>query len=109
MQYMFDHPLGDMDLTILYTKHSPLSWAPSTVGVYLALRTFMKGLALILIFPIIARVTNHSTPDKDMIWAELGIFSTIAGYTTMALARSTGLMMSGNNLLKYTSKICVIT
>eukprot|EP00057_Strongylocentrotus_purpuratus_P015524 XP_011669998.1 PREDICTED: proton-coupled folate transporter [Strongylocentrotus purpuratus] len=85
---------GDMDLTILYTKHSPLSWAPSTVGVYLALRTFMKGLALILIFPIIARVTNHSTPDKDMIWAELGIFSTIAGYTTMALAKSTGLMMS---------------
>lgn len=85
---------GDMDLTILYTKHTPLSWPPSTVGVYLALRTFMKGVALVIVVPIIAKVTNHSTPDRDMVWAELGLLSTIAGYTTMALAKSTQLMMS---------------
>ncbi|XP_063957841.1 proton-coupled folate transporter-like [Lytechinus pictus] len=85
---------GDMDLTILYTKHSPLSWPPSTVGVYLALRTALKGVALILVVPIIAKVTNHSTPDRDMMWAELGILSTIAGYTTMAVAKTTGVMMS---------------
>ncbi|XP_071506232.1 proton-coupled folate transporter-like [Diadema antillarum] len=85
---------GDMDLTILYTKHSPLSWPPSTTGIYLALRTIMKGVALVFVMPIIAKLTNHSTPDRDMVWAELGLISTIAGYVTMAVAKSTGLMMS---------------
>ena len=86
---------GDMDLTILYTKHSPLSWLPSTIGIYLALRTAMKGLALVAVVPFLAKMTTHSTPDKDMRWAELALISTVAGYATMALARSTALMMSG--------------
>ncbi|XP_072031978.1 lysosomal proton-coupled steroid conjugate and bile acid symporter SLC46A3-like isoform X2 [Amphiura filiformis] len=84
---------GELDLTVLFTKHQPLSWNPSLLGIYLAVKNICKGVVLIVGLPVYFHIRGKKEPQRDIILAQLGIVSGIAALVMISFAKTTAVMM----------------
>ncbi|XP_071962867.1 lysosomal proton-coupled steroid conjugate and bile acid symporter SLC46A3-like [Antedon mediterranea] len=84
---------GDMELTVLYTKHTPLSWSTFTIAVYMALRNIARAAALLITMPLLFHFKSQRTQDNDFNLTIVGLASNMSGYIMIAMAKSTAVMM----------------
>ncbi|XP_038074989.1 proton-coupled folate transporter-like [Patiria miniata] len=85
---------GEMDLLVLFTKHSPLSWDVSTIGIFMALKNTMKGVVLIALLPLMFRcIGKERVIHRDLVLAQVGLVSTILSLVNEAFSRQTAIMM----------------
>ena len=91
-----------MDLTVLFTKHQPLSWQPSLLGIYLALKNTCKGLVLITGLPLYYHIRGKREPQRDIILGQVGLVSMVLSLVMISLASTTTMMMFGKLELSYT-------
>lgn len=66
---------GDIDLSLLYLLHPPLSFSKTFISYYLGLDNCMKALPLVILFPLFKRCFSVN----DSFWAVLGILSKAFG------------------------------
>ncbi|XP_022097993.1 proton-coupled folate transporter-like isoform X2 [Acanthaster planci] len=83
---------GELDLFILYTKHSPLTWSASTIGIYLSVRTLLKGVPLAIGLPILFGYFRHRSVRFDLVLAMLGLVSVAASMILVAFSHSMFMM-----------------
>ncbi|XP_038074953.1 proton-coupled folate transporter-like isoform X2 [Patiria miniata] len=83
---------GELDLFILYTKHSPLSWSASTIGVYLSVRTLLKGAPLAVGLPVLFRYFSDRSVRFDLVLAMLGLVSIAASMILVAFSHTMFMM-----------------
>ncbi|XP_022097914.1 proton-coupled folate transporter-like [Acanthaster planci] len=85
---------GEMDLLVLFTKHSPLSWDVTTIGIFMALKNTLKGAVLIVLLPLLFRcIGKERVIHRDMVLAQVGLVSSILGLVNVAFSRHTAIMM----------------
>ncbi|XP_038074115.1 proton-coupled folate transporter-like [Patiria miniata] len=84
---------AEMDLIVLYTKHSPLNWTATTIGVFISVRTALKAATLVLGLPAIFKIVKNHSMQLDLGLTSIGIISTSAALTMIAFAKSTTVMM----------------
>ncbi|XP_022090697.1 proton-coupled folate transporter-like [Acanthaster planci] len=84
---------AESDLIVFYTKHSPLNWTATTIGIFIALRTALKAVTLALGVPLIFKVVKNHTMQLDLGLACVGILSISVALTMTAFAQSTSVMM----------------
>ncbi|XP_006812959.1 proton-coupled folate transporter-like [Saccoglossus kowalevskii] len=80
--------IGETDVTVLYTKRNPLHWSPELLGYYLALNSFMKGLCLLTVMPLLTSKTSL----HDTTIAMIGTVFRMAGYVLIAFSTTTWMM-----------------
>ncbi|XP_070578160.1 proton-coupled folate transporter-like [Ptychodera flava] len=79
---------GDSDVTVLYTKKDPLGWSSSLTGYYLALTSFLKGLCLLTVLPLLtSKTTLHDTTI-----AMIGTIFRMGAYVMIAFSTETWMM-----------------
>ncbi|XP_033127734.1 proton-coupled folate transporter-like [Anneissia japonica] len=84
---------GDMELTVLYTKHTPLSWSPFTIAIYMALRNITRAVVLLIAMPLLFHIKNLRTQNNDFNLTIVGLVSNMVGYIMIAMAKTTLVMM----------------
>ncbi|XP_033629165.1 proton-coupled folate transporter-like [Asterias rubens] len=85
---------GEMDLLVLFSKHSPLSWDAFTIGFFMALKNILKGAVLIAVLPLLFWcIGKERAIHKDLVLAQIGVMSTMLSFVNVAFARNTRVMM----------------
>ncbi|XP_033630843.1 solute carrier family 46 member 3-like [Asterias rubens] len=85
--------ISESDLTVLYTKHSPLNWSATTIGFFFTLRTVLKALTLSLGLPLFFKLAKHHSLRMDLSLASFGIISTTSALVMISFAETTTVMM----------------
>ena len=85
---------GVSNITVLYSKHSPLNFAPRLTGYLLAEIQFLKGVGVVLGIPLMTKLLKWS----DFSIAIVGAFTTIGFYVFIGLASNTWMMFVGKYL-----------
>lgn len=79
---------GDIDLSLLYLLHPPLSFSKSYISYYLGWDNCMKALPLLILLPLFKRCFAIS----DYFWAILGILSKSLGCVLFGTSHVTWLI-----------------
>ena len=85
---------GFGDITVLYSKHSPLNFTPTMIGYFSAEFLFFKGVGVVLGIPLMAKIFKWS----DFSIAIVGAFIAIGFYLFIGLASSRWMMFVGRYL-----------
>ena len=95
---------GEMDLLVLFSKHSPLSWDAFTIGFFMALKNILKGAVLIAVLPLLFWcIGKERAIHKDLVLAQIGVMSTMLSFVNVAFARNTRVMMMGELSLLWSN------
>ena len=84
-----------MDLTVLFTKHQPLSWSATLLGIYLGFKNICRGLVLVICLPIYYHLRGKREPQHDIILGQIGLVSSFFAFIVVAFAQTTLVMMLG--------------
>nr|XP_006822148.1 PREDICTED: proton-coupled folate transporter-like [Saccoglossus kowalevskii] len=87
---------GQMDLIVLFTKHSPLSWSGSLIGSYLATNNILTSLSLLVVFPIYMKCTSEKTRLHDITLAQIGFGFQVIGFVIVSIAVVTWMMFAAS-------------
>ena len=79
------------DITTLYSKHSPRNFSPSLIGYFLAEFSFVRGVGIVLVIPLLAKIAKWT----DLIIAIFGAVMSIGCFVFLALASTKLLMFVG--------------
>lgn len=85
---------GFSDITVLYSKHSPLNFSPSLIGYFLAEYLFFKGVGIVLGIPLMTKILKWS----DFTIAIIGAVISIGFYLFLGLASTKWMMFVGKYL-----------
>jgi len=85
---------GVADITVLYSKHSPLNFTPRLIGYLLAEIQFLKGVGVVLGIPLMTKILKWS----DFSIAIVGAFTAIGFYVFIGLASNRWMMFVGKYL-----------
>lgn len=96
---------GDIDLSLLYLLHPPLSFSKTFISYYLGLDNCMKALPLVILFPLFKRCFSVN----DSFWAVLGILSKAFGCILFGSSHVLWLVFCGQyNLIYFFSCRCLL-
>ena len=82
--------LGINDTVILFSLGGPLCWTSDWLGYFLALKSFMNGVAALFILPLLVFCNV-----KDTTILIVGLVSGAAGLVFMGLSTTTWMMFIG--------------
>ena len=82
---------GFGDITVLYSKHSPLNFSPSLIGYFLAEHLFLKGIGVVLGIPLLTKVLKWS----DFSIAIFGAFIATGFYLFIGFSSNRWMMFVG--------------
>ncbi|XP_071793828.1 proton-coupled folate transporter-like isoform X1 [Asterias amurensis] len=99
---------AEMDLTVLYTKHTPLNWSATTIGIFISLRTTLKAFTLAVGLPVIFQLVKRHWVQLDLGLVSIGVISTASALVIMAFAKNTTHMMLAPFVGMFIGFPCVI-
>ncbi|XP_020603497.1 solute carrier family 46 member 3-like [Orbicella faveolata] len=79
------------DITVLYSKHSPLNFSPSLIGYFFAEFLFLKGVGVVLGIPLLTKVLKWS----DFSIAIFGAFIATGFYPFIGFSSNRWMMFVG--------------
>ena len=82
---------GFGDITVLYSKHSPLNFSPSLIGYFLAEHQFLKGIGVVLGIPLLTKVLKWC----DFSIAIFGAFIATGFYLFIGFSSNRWMMFVG--------------
>ena len=82
---------GFSDITVLYSKHSPRNFSPSWIGYYLAEVSFLGGVGIVLVIPLMSKLLKWS----DFTIGISGALVSIGFYVFLVFASTKWLMLFG--------------
>ena len=82
------------DITVLYSKHSPLNFSPSLIGYFFAEFLFLKGVGVVLGIPLLTKVLKWS----DFSIAIFGAFIATGFYLFIGFSSKIWMMFVGKYL-----------
>ena len=85
---------GVGDVTLLYSKHSPLNFSPSLIGYFFAEFLFLKGVGVVLGIPLLTKVLKWS----DFSIAIIGAFIATGFYLFIGFSSDRWMMFVGKYL-----------
>ena len=88
-------------MLVLYTKHSPLAWNADTIGVYLSVRTLLKGVPLAVGLPLLFHYCRRRSVGFDLVLAVVGLLSNAASMVLVAFSHTMSMMMLGEVIFEF--------
>ncbi|KAK3599656.1 hypothetical protein CHS0354_029119 [Potamilus streckersoni] len=83
--------VGQADIMLLYTKYEPFDWSQTTLGMFNAVETFLRGLAVLTVLPILKRIYHQ----RDTILALIGLVSKIVSLLLIGIGKYTWIVFLG--------------
>ena len=84
---------GENDVILVYTRHPPLSWSQTTLGLFKGSEQFLRGLAVITLLPLLKKRFGM----KDTTIVIIGLISNCAEEIVLGLSSSTALLFIGKD------------
>ena len=85
---------GENDIILIFTRHPPLVWSQTTLGLFKGLETFLRGMAVLTLLP----VCKWKLKLQDTSIAIIGLLSRTVSFIIMGVGRTTSLFFLGMNL-----------
>ena len=82
---------GFNDITALYCKRSPRNFSPALIGYFFAEVSFMKGIGVVLVIPLLNKIPEWT----DLTIAITGAVVSIGFYIFLAFASNKWMMFVG--------------
>ncbi|KAL3873873.1 hypothetical protein ACJMK2_036956 [Sinanodonta woodiana] len=83
--------VGQADIMLLYTKYEPFEWSQTTLGMFNAVETFLRGLAVLTVLPILKRIFHQ----RDTVLALIGIISKVFSLLLIGIGKYTSILFLG--------------
>ena len=83
---------GENDIILIYTRHPPLSWSQTTLGLFKGSQQFLKGLTVLILLPIAKRRFGI----RDTVAIIIGLVSYAGEQVVLGVASSTGVLFIGS-------------
>eukprot|EP00106_Octopus_bimaculoides_P011183 XP_014778625.1 PREDICTED: solute carrier family 46 member 3-like isoform X2 [Octopus bimaculoides] len=75
--------MGEMDINLLYLRHSPISATIIEVGYFVAIESAVRGVSLVVLLPLLKKFLN----PNDFFLCIAGLISRAAASITLSLIR----------------------
>ena len=75
----------------MYTRHPPLSWSQTTLGLFKGTEQFLKGVGVLVLLPLAKRRFGM----RDTVAIIVGLMSNAAGQVVLGVASSTAVLFIG--------------
>ncbi|KAL4238583.1 hypothetical protein ACF0H5_003290 [Mactra antiquata] len=85
---------GEGDILLIYTRYHPFNWSQTKLGLYKGLESFLRGLAVLTLLPLL----KVKMKVKDTAIIIIGLLSKIALLIMLGVANSTALLFIGSVL-----------
>lgn len=82
---------GEMDIILIFTRHPPLSWSQTTLGLYKGTESFLRGLAILTLLPLIKKRLHV----RDSVVIILGLVSRIVSLIVLGTGTTTTILFAG--------------
>ena len=82
---------GENDIILVYTRHPPLSWSQTTLGLFKGSKQFLKGITVLIVLPLAKRHFGM----RDTVAIVIGLVSCAAEQVVLGVASSTGVLFIG--------------
>ncbi|KAL3873859.1 hypothetical protein ACJMK2_036943 [Sinanodonta woodiana] len=98
--------VGQADIMLLYTKYEPFEWSQTTLGMFNAVETFLRGLAVLTVLPILKRIFHQ----RDTVLALIGIISKVFSLLLIGIGKYTSILFLGDfNNFSVISLRCLLS
>ena len=93
---------GQGDIILIYTRHTPLTWDQTTLGLFTGTESFLRGIGVLVILPICKKLLTA----RDTSLLIVGLLSKICSLILLGFGVNKVIMFWGkkaisNNLIQY--------
>ncbi|XP_045187202.2 proton-coupled folate transporter-like [Mercenaria mercenaria] len=83
--------VGEADILLIYTRRRPFEWSQTTYALYRGLESFLRGIAVLTLLPILKRQFK----TRDTTFMILGLVSKTAALVVLGVGNSTAVLFIG--------------